>query len=281
MDKTRDTAIVLRSIAYEERHKIVTALSEKHGLITAMARNSIQSRRFGGTLDPFVASVWHFSEKPGAELLILHEAEVKMSFEGLRADFEKLAMASVFNELMLKLAPHRTEALELFKLHSNALLALESAEKADIRLLNGYMAKLLQWSGNQPQLLGCMHCQTPLQNVDPEISVSCVVQDAGWVCSSCRTEDTKHLRERGQQSFDRTMLRITPIGIADFLTSLTVPIRQIIGATHASDDEHRELFKFMEALFIYHIPGFDLKPLKGLRFLDLESNSLQPPKNLR
>src|SRR6478735_8305092 len=99
MQQKRDTAIILRAIPYEERHRIVTALTEQHGQVTAMAKNSIASRRFGGALDPFVASEWFFSQKPGADLLLLQEAVVKRAYEGLRKDFERLSLASVLNEL--------------------------------------------------------------------------------------------------------------------------------------------------------------------------------------
>jgi len=269
--KQRDLAIVLRSVAYEERHRVVTAITENHGMVSALARNSIQSRRFGGTLELFTASEWSFTQKPGTELLILEQAEIKMSFEGLRKDFEKLSMASVFSELMLKLAPQLSPAPELFKLHSNALLALEEADHAPIQLLNAYLAKLLQWSGSQPKLMACMHCEKSLTSLDENQAVSCVIQDAGWICPECRGVDTRHVRDRGASAFDQSLLRVMPFAIVDFLLSLSVPIRQIVGNTRATKKDHQELFKFLEALFIYHIPGFDRQPLKGLRFLELDS----------
>src|SRR6476620_10914476 len=105
MEQKRDNAIILRTVPFEERHRIVTALTENNGQVTAMAKNCISSRRFGGSLDCFVASEWLFSQKPGADLVILQEAVAKRSFEGLRKDFERLSLASVFNELMMKLAP--------------------------------------------------------------------------------------------------------------------------------------------------------------------------------
>src|SRR5688572_25025319 len=128
MEPKRDLAIILKSIVFEERHRIVTALTENHGLVSALARNSIQSRRFGGSLEPFTASEWFFVGKPGAELFSIREAHVKRSYEGLRKSFERLSMASVFNELMMRLAPQHEPCPELFRMHSNALAALEEME---------------------------------------------------------------------------------------------------------------------------------------------------------
>jgi len=283
MEPKRDIAIVLRAIAYEERHKIVTALTEQNGLVTAMARNAIQSRRFGGALDLFAASDWQFTQKPGAELVHLSEAITRRAFEGIRKDFERLSMAGAFNELMLKLAPQGEPCPDLFRLHSNALAALDEATttESDFSLLNGYLAKLLQWSGSQPQLQACLQCGLPLEQLSPEAALTCIVADAAWICPSCRTSENRHVREREGRSFHHSLLRVTPAAIQDLYLSLTLPIRQVPQASQASRREHQELFRFLEALFVYHLPGFDQKPLKSLRFLDLESTLPQPAASQR
>jgi DNA repair protein RecO len=282
MQQKRDLAIVLRSIPYEERHRIVTALTENHGQISAMARNSIQSRRFGGTLDIFSAAEWLFVEKPGAELVRLDEALIKRSFEGIGKDFEKLSLASVFSEFMLRLAPKNEACPDLFRLHSNALASLEELPCGSDRLiilLNGYLAKLLQWSGSQPQLQRCHDCQKPLTEMDDDASLSCLITDAAWICPSCRSQGTQHVR--GQEGFQAGQLRVTPLAILDFLMSFVSPIRQIPTHARASLANHKELFLFIEAMFAYHVPGFDKSPLKGLRFLGLESNLLLPSTSSR
>jgi DNA repair protein RecO len=261
MEQKRDLAIVLRAVPYEERHRIVTALTENNGKVSAMARNAVQSRRFGGALDTFAASEWRFVEKPGAELVRLEEAQIRRVFDGIRKDFRRLSLASVFSELMLRLAPEREPCPDLFKLHSNALAVLEEAsgEVPYLALLNGYLAKLLQWNGHQPQLQRCMGCQRSLQELDPDVPLACVVADAGWLCDKCRP---RHL-----QSF-----RVSPSAMADFFMSLTRPIRQLPGVLIGEEDQQRQLFAFLEALLVYHVQGFDRTPLKGLRFLGLESN---------
>jgi recombinational DNA repair protein (RecF pathway) len=287
MQSKRDLAIVLKSIPYEERNRIVTALTENHGVVSALARNAIQSRRFGGTLEAFVASEWTFVEKPGTELLRLEGAIIRRAYDGLRADFERLSVASVMNELILKVAPKHEPCPDLFRLHANALAYLEedviSGAKAQNQkvagaidgetraLLNGYLTKLLQWSGNQPQLERCLGCETSISQMQRHQSLSCIINDAGWICPSCRSSDTQHVRDREGLSFHHASLRVTPAAIRDFQMSLHLPIRQIPAAIEASARDHQELFKFLEALAIFHLPGFEQKPLKSLRFLDIES----------
>jgi DNA repair protein RecO len=283
MQPIHDLAIVLRSVVYEERHRIVTALSENHGQITAIAKNSIQSRRFGGTLEPFTASEWIFTQKPGAEMVTLTEAHIRKSFEGIQKDFEKLSLASTLNELMLKLAPEQQKCSDLFKLHSNALSALHEGilPQTEVAFLNAYLAKLLQWSGSQPRLLNCLQCSAPLREMVEHGELSCLIADAGWVCPSCRQQETRHIREQGGQGLQNFFIRLTPLAIVDFHMSLITPIRQTSEKILASPQEHRELFRFLESLFIYHIPGFDRHPLKSLRFLGLESNVRHEAMNLQ
>jgi DNA repair protein RecO len=276
MEQKRDLAIILRSVPYDERHRVVTALTENHGKISALARNAIQSRRFGGTLELFAASEWRFTERIGASLYRLEGAEIRRGFEGLRKDFEQLALASVLNELMLRLPPEREPCPELFRLHSNALAHLDEAtpqsSNTDLAFLNCYLAKIIQWSGNQPTLKWCLGCKTSLDSLEPHEAIACMIADAGWVCQNCRSQETQHIRKREGQSFKHYSLRVTPAALQDFQTSLNTPIRQISEAMIASQQEHRALFAFLEALFVYHVPGFDRTALKGLRFLGLESS---------
>jgi DNA repair protein RecO len=272
MEQKRDLAIVLRSIPYEERHRIVTALTENHGQISGLARNAVQSRRFGGSLEPFAASEWHFTVKPGAELVRIDQAQIRRPFEGLRKDFESLSLASVFGELMLKLAPRDEPAPDLFKLHSNALALLEeqTSPGANLTILNAYLAKLLQWNGSQPRLLACLTCSKHLEELPMDSELSCLIADAGWICAECRGQGTRHL-EQGGQGFAHLALRISPAAAWDFHLSLAQPLRQIPATARASRKQHQDLFRFLEALIVYHVPGFDRRPLKALRFLDVES----------
>jgi DNA repair protein RecO len=283
MQEVRDLAIVLRSTPYEERHRIVTALTERHGLVSALARNAVQSRRFGGTLELFAASEWHFVQKPSTDLLLLEQASIRRSYEGLRTDFERLALASFLNELALKLAPSIENSGDLFRIHSNALAWLEEAATAKTRdlpqeasrqglaLLNGYISKALQWSGNQPQLSTCLGCQLPVESLGDQASVTCIISSAAWICSNCRTGGSQHVQDRQGQSFHHASLRLTAAALRDFHMSLGSPIRQIPATAAATRREHLELFRFLEALLTYHVPGFDQSSFKSFRFLNLDA----------
>ncbi len=272
-----ETAIVLRTVAYEERHRIVTALTENHGRISAMARNAVQSRRFGGSLEAFAASTWRISLKPGADLYHLEEATIRKSFEGLRRNFELLSLASVFNELMLRMAPEREASLDLFKLHSNALALLEEMALQNgglsapdprlvLALLNAYLAKLLQWNGTQPQLLRCLGCERSLLDFSSDTRLRCHISVACWTCPDCRD-----VRPDGAEDyapgFQHRFFEATQAAVGDFYIGLSAPIRKMSELAQGSLEDEKLLFSLLESLMIYHVPGFDRTPLKGLRFI--------------
>ena len=280
MEQLRDLAITLRAVTYQERHRVVTALTEHHGKITVLARNSIQSRRFGGTLDPFTAAEWFLSNRPGSEFYHLERAQIRRGFEELRRDFDRLALASFFNELMLQLAPEREPCLELFKLHANALAILAEAPPTDSKLpslllLNTYLAKVLQWAGNQPPIGRCLECQKSLEHLEPSAQVTLIVAEAGWVCLDCRTSGTRQIQALdGLGSLHHLDLRVSARVIHDFLMSLTQPIRQAVTLAEAGEADHRTLYRFLEALFAYFVPGFSPTSVRSLKFLGIESTAL-------
>lgn len=281
MEKRKDLAIVLKSIPYEERHKIVTALTEQNGLITVLARNSIQSRRFGGALDLFSASDWSFTVKPGVDLYRLDEAQIRRSFEGLRKDFQKYSLAGVFTEFVLLLAPRDEQCVDLFRIYANALATLDGSSEnyqgafRELALLNAFLTKILFWSGCLPRIQGCLVCDRSFEYLSAD-EVTCVIGDAGWICSDCKSVDPRHVQEhrRGDQ-FHLVSLRLTPLALLDLKNFFQNPIKKATLLVQASKKEHENLFRFLEAVLIYHVPGLDQKPMKSMRFIDLGSN-LQP-----
>ncbi|MCC7442545.1 MAG: DNA repair protein RecO [Bdellovibrionales bacterium] len=275
METTRDLAIVLRSVRFEDRHRIVTALTERHGKISAMARNAVQSRRFGGCLEPFAASEWTFVSRPGSDLSRLDGAVIREDFPGLRADFTRVAVASLFCEFTIRLAPANEACPDLFKLLSNALAAVEELPdpSGSGPLVNSFLAKLMQWSGVQPHLHGCLECLAPLDAIagienDPDLA--CLVKDAGWICPRCRTTTVRHVRQTELGAAN--LIDVPASAMLDLYTGARIPIRQVRANSHATGRAHQTLSNFLTGLLAYHVPGFDRSELKSLRFLTQSSD---------
>lgn len=262
MEPFQDLAIVLRSTSYSERHKIVAAITEHHGKISAIALNAISSRRFGGGLNFCTAGVWSVGAKKNAELFRLDEVQVKKSFSDLAKDFEKLSAASFLAELLLRIAPEGEPANDLFKLHSNALAALEELSGSDrvIVIVNAYLTKILLWSGMHPNWEACSGCGVSLEGLEPAEKVLPVAESGGWLCPHCI-----------RSSKDTSLERVTALSLWDALVSFRFPMRKVSDEIRASVPEHEALFIALESFLLYHVPGFDRTALKSRAFIGLRS----------
>jgi DNA repair protein RecO len=270
----KDLAIVLKSVRFEDRHRIVTALTERNGKVTALARNAVQSRRFGGALEPFSASEWTYVHKPHAELARLDGAEIRHEYSALRSDFGRMAVGSLLCELVLRLAPANEASTDLFKLLSNGLAAVESLPSAEAAgpLLNAYLAKIMQWAGVQPTLHACLECGTVLDSIQDLASdpgLACLVADAGWICPACRGTSTRFVRLTELGAANR--VEVPASALLDLYTGVRLPIRRALENAHASAPAHEALGNYLTGLLAYHVPGFDRSELKSLRFLPRSS----------
>lgn len=284
MNTGQDLAIILKSVAFEDKHKIVTAITEKHGKITAMARNAIGSRRFGGGLDLFCASLWTFSidhrtqDHSHTQQLFVHlnECQVKHDYRDIHTQFEKLSLASALNEILLHFTFDSHHGEEIFKLHSNALKGIEETPSDQIKnlfaILNSYCAKILQSSGHQPILHQCRTCLKPLRDQDPDLILRCYFKTPSWVCASCvsfgKFSDST---TPGQTGHNEPYLNLPARAIFAFYLYCTTPVRQapVSSSALTTLEDELLLYRFLESIFYYHIPGFDKIELKSLKALNL------------
>jgi DNA repair protein RecO len=254
----RDLCYVLKTYPYKERDLIAVLFSEKRGKFSGIARNGVQSRRFGGCLDLFTCSEFELdlktirlAEATDEALVQVLSAQLKHASGSLGKAFEKLSGASALNEILLRSIPSQRPAPELFKLYSNALFAIEEnpPEKA-LPIVNAFILKITQWLGVQPQLTRCLSCSKPLNEIEGDRVMAQVAQGA-WICSGCTQE--------------RSEISLTKNVILDAYHSMLHPIRKIEFV--AFQKEHEELLDFLEKHLQYFVPGLDRAPLGSLRFL--------------
>jgi DNA repair protein RecO len=255
---SRDLCFVLKTTPYKERDLIAVLFSEHKGKFTAIARNGVQSRRFGGSLDLFTASDFEvdsrsikLSEISDDRLVPILSAQVRHSVENLSKYFEKLSAASCLNELLIRaLPPHKT-APEMFKLYSNCLIALQEAQpEYSVAIVNAFILKFTQWLGVQPSLTRCIACSRSLAEVSGDRVFPQVSQGA-WVCADC-------IPERSGKTLSKVIM-------LDAFHSMLHPVRKIV--FEASAIEHGKLLEFLEQHLLYFVPGLDKAPLTSTRFL--------------
>ncbi len=255
----RELSFVLRATPFRERDQIVVLLTENKGKIHAIARNSIQSRRFGGCLNLFTASELELdsrsikiSEETDERLVGVQSAQIRQTFSEIAKNFEKMSSASAMNELLLRTIPTHRHAPELFKLYSNSLLALnETATSQGIfALTNAFILKLTQWLGVQPSVTRCLNCEKSLAEIEDN-KVYAQVSRGGWICSACTPEARDHDLSK-DVIFDGYQAILNPIRKTSFI---------------ATQEEHLKLLQYLEQHLLYHVNGLERKPISSLAFL--------------
>ena len=259
----RELCFVLKAITYRERDQIVVLLTETRGKVHAIARNSIQSRRFGGCLNLFTASELELdsrsikiSEETDEKLVGVQSAQIRQSFEEIPKNFERMAAASSMNELLLRTIPNHRNAPELFKLYSNCLITLNESESMQtiLGVTNAFVLKLTQWLGVQPSVTRCLSCEKTLAEVMGE-RVYAQVARAGWLCGDCNPESRA--------------ISLSKNVIFDAYQAILNPIRKVtFGATR---EDHLELLNYLEQHLLYYVAGLERKPISSFHYLKLEA----------
>lgn len=181
-----DTAIVLKSLPYKERDKLVTLLTEHGGKITGIAKGAIHSKRFGGSLDLFSCSSIRYKES-NSDLVWIEEANIRRDFLSIRKTLENISAAGYFCDLALRLTEEKHEVREVFLLMAHYLFLLEE-NLATFEIVRSFEIKLLERLGWAPILEECCECHAPFfgEELPPELSyVSLALEKGGFLCHGC------------------------------------------------------------------------------------------------
>lgn len=145
MDST--PAILLRKTRLSETSLILTWLTERHGRLKTVAKGARQPKsRFAGQLDLFFQSEIQFVRSRTSELHTLRDASLQNAYEGLRSDFERVALAAYFVELIELVTEPEHEVRELYDLFVRALGHLH-AQPASVRALEHFERELVRLTG--------------------------------------------------------------------------------------------------------------------------------------
>ena len=153
-------AVVLRTVDFGERDRVVTLFSRERGKLSAFARGARSSRRrFGGVLEPFTLLSAELTER-GGDLWGLEDAGVERGFGNLRGDLARIACASYAVELARELVRDAEPHPELFD-GLVAYLGLLDEGPARPWDLRRFELDALRAAGLQPALDGCARCGLP------------------------------------------------------------------------------------------------------------------------
>lgn len=156
-EKLVTRGVVLRVTETKEADCILTVLTAERGRLAVIARGA---RRRNSRL---AAACQHlaFSEMVlyrRGEWYMLDEGSTIALFAGLRADLEKLALASYFAEVIETVTAEELPSGELLSLLLNALYALDALDKPAALVRAAFELKLLALTGYEPLLGECAVC---------------------------------------------------------------------------------------------------------------------------
>jgi DNA repair protein RecO len=145
-------AVVLKTINYRDRSKIVTLYTQSHGKIKAVAKGVRDVKtRWGGVLQPMAYINAHIYYKENRGLQLISGAEYLTVFHDIYDNTDKMNIGFRLIELLDKTTAENHEIDGLFELLTSTLNYLNDATKNFVNLLFNFefrLAKLLGFGIN-------------------------------------------------------------------------------------------------------------------------------------
>ena len=157
-------ALVLREVNYKESDKILTLLTEQEGKLTVSARGC---RKKGSAIAAACQLlVWgEFTLYEFREMWSVKETASERLFDGIRADLEKLSLASYLAEVTEALAEEGQPDPGLLAVTLNCLHALDKLPASPVQVKAAFEWRAMALAGYEPQLERCGVCfrEQPLE----------------------------------------------------------------------------------------------------------------------
>jgi len=148
-DKLVTRGLVLRATETKEADYILNVLTAEHGRLAVIARGARRrSSKLAAACQHLAFSElvlyrrgsWHY----------LDEASTIALFDGLRADLEKLSLASYFAEMAEAVTSEDLPSGEVLSLLLNSLYALDTLDRPNELVRAAFELRLLALSGYEP-----------------------------------------------------------------------------------------------------------------------------------
>jgi len=182
MPSHKTEAIVIQSVDFGERDKLVTFLTKRYGKVKGIAKGAKNSKkRFPGTLEIFSYVNLMFFEKENLGLARIESLSLIEPFSKIHESIEKVTYASYFAELVNEMVGEREENRAIFALLTY-FLRLLNREKISEDYLRIFEVRLLTLLGYQPQLEKCLICKVEL---GPDTLNWFSLKKGGVICPKC------------------------------------------------------------------------------------------------
>lgn len=150
--------IVLREVKTGEADRILTIFTDKLGIISASAKNSLRmkSRLLTSTA---LFSYSEFTLFEGKNMFSVDDAETQKIFYGINESIEALGMAMYISEAVQSLLPPHEPNGELLSLVLNSFYCMAN-NKYPLKLIKAvFEMRSVSIAGFMPDLISCTECE--------------------------------------------------------------------------------------------------------------------------
>ena len=179
--RIEDVAVVLRSYPLGEADRILSLLTQDHGLIRAVAKGVRKpSSRFGSRLQPLnQVQVMLYQGRNLATVSAVDS--VQLFGSKLAPDYVRWSAGHVLAEATERLVPEEMEpARPQFRLLASGLTALSDGRRDPRLVIDAFLLQSLATGGWAPSFADCAQCGDP--GPHPWIHLA----SGGAVCQDCR-----------------------------------------------------------------------------------------------
>ena len=179
MDTIVTMGLVLKETRYKEADRILTILTPKMGILSALAKNSLRMKSKLLTACGLLCYS-EFVLVPGRNLYTVQDASVEKIFYNISATVEGMGLAMYMGEMAFALSPTGDEADRELRLLLNCLYMINE-NKTDVRVIKAvFELRTMSQCGFLPQLVYCRDC-----GVYDGVAFYLDVQEGYLLCADC------------------------------------------------------------------------------------------------
>jgi len=248
--KIRTTrAVVSRTMKMSNSSKLVSLITEKHGLVKVVAKGARRPKsKFGAAMEPITLINCIYYHRDNRDLQTISNADIIESFANIKSDLTLLSIASGIVEIAQSHTALEDPKAGTFKLVVETLNGLEPCNVKDAeKHLWRFVLRLLAATGYSPSLDRCVVCRKKPQHT----SVFFSFDDGGLICSCTDTQD-------------KFGFMVSP-GSLMAMKSLMTANNENLPKLKIGTSQGREIEKIILQFLSYH-SGYS-RPPKSLAFL--------------
>ncbi len=180
-------AVVSKTMKMSNSSKLVSLITEKHGLVKVVAKGARRPKsKFGAALELITLINCIYYHRDNRELQSLSDAEIIEPYTKLKSDLKMLSIASGIVEIAQTHTTLEDPEAGTFDLVVESLNGLEAGEVKDAeKHLWRFVLRLLATAGYSPSLDKCITCGKKPKGTSVFFSFT----DGGLICSCTSQND--------------------------------------------------------------------------------------------